>query len=401
MWCALLIPPLSPTALFVRPLITDTRNPFLAEMTETAKQLCRPGYGILATDESIPTAGKRLETIGVDNTVATRTAFRELLYTTPGLEEYISGTIMFDETLYQRTAGGVRFVQLLKEKNILTGLKVDTGLQPLSAHSPKETATQGLDNLAARCDTYYAEGARFAKWRAVINVGRGPQGKSMPSEHALQENAHGLARFAAICQQHGLMPIVEPEVALGEGDYSISAAAAEQERFMAEVISALRQHGVYLEAMLLKPNMALPGLDALIPTKEEVAYYTARMLKRTVPPAVPGIHFLSGGMGAEEATLNLQALALEYPDAPWALSFSYGRALQDGVLKAWGGDADNVAAAQQLLLDLARVNSEAVRGVWDEHHPCAPIKGESGRLDGLAKYSYSEERKESGNIFNW
>ena len=171
---------------------------------------------------------------------------------------------------------------------------------------------------------------------------------------------------------------------------------------MAAVISALRQHGVCLEAMLLKPNMALPGLDALIPTKEEVAYYTARVLKRTVPPAVPGIFFLSGGMGAEEATLNLQALAHEYPDAPWALTFSFGRALQDGVLKAWEGEPENVAVAQQLLLDLTRVNSEAVRGVWDERHPMAAAgKGESGRLVGLAKYSYSEERKESGNIFNW
>jgi fructose-bisphosphate aldolase class I len=361
----------------------------LDEMVATAKRIARRGCGLMATDESVPTAGKRLEGIGVENTEANRRAWRTLLYTTQGLGEYVSGVIMFDEALYQRTAGGVRFTQLLAEQGILTGVKVDTGLQPL-AGTRGETATQGLDGLAERCKQYYAEGVRFAKWRAVYHIGEGT-----PSQRALEWNAQSLARYASVCQEHGLVPIIEPEVALGVGDYTAEHAAYVAEKVLSHVFRALNEHDVVLEATLLKPSMVLPGLDAPM-VDECVPELTARTMLRCVPPAVPGIHFLSGGMGSEEATHNLQALQRECPDAPWSLSFSYGRALQDAVLKAWAGSADNVASAQAQLLALARVNSEAQLGVWDEVHPSPG----SQRL-GLAKHSFAEERRQPSDLFNW
>jgi len=286
----------------------------------------------------------------------------------------------------------VRFTQLLQEQGILVGVKVDTGLQPLSG-TEGETATQGLDGLGERCKGYYLEGARFAKWRAVLKIGNG-----MPSERAVLENAQTLARYASICQEHGLVPIIEPEVALGPGDYSIDRAAYEGQRVLSHVFRALNSHDVILEAMLLKPSMVLPGLDATLAEndKDEVARYTVQTMLRGVPPAVPGIHFLSGGMGAEEATHNLQALQRACPNSPWALSFSYGRALQDPVLKAWGGDEENVAIAQELLVELARVNADAQLGVWNEEHPSP---GNARVL--LPKFSYAEERRTPANLFNW
>jgi len=364
----------------------------LEEMKETANRIARRGFGILATDESIPTAGKRLHTIGVENTYENRQNFRELLYTTEGLGQYISGVIMFDETLYQRTAGGVRFIKVLHDEQILTGIKVDTGLQPLTLESG-ETATQGLDGLGERCKAYRQEGASFAKWRAVLKIGPGT-----PSPRALAENTHGLARYASICQEHGLVPIVEPELTLSPGDYGIERAAFESERVLSSVMRSLNEFGVAPEAMLLKPSMVLPGLDSPISesSKEQVAKYTVRTMMRCVPPAVPGIHFLSGGMGAEEATQNLQQLQRECPDAPWSLSFSYGRALQDAVLKEWAGKSQNVERAQRLLLELARVNSEAQCGIWNEEHPTP-----GGERMSLPKLSYSSERRKSTNLFNW
>jgi len=383
------------TRLGCQPLLLsefELSNPYTREMKATAARVSRRGVGILATDESVPTAGKRLETIGVKNTEEMRRAFREMLYSTPGLGKYISGVIMFDETIYQRTTGGIRFTQLLQEQGILVGIKVDTGLQPL-AGTGGETATQGLDGLGERCKGYYLEGARFAKWRAVLKIGNG-----MPSERAVVENANSLARYASICQEHGLMPIVEPEIALGPGDYSIEQAAYESQRVLSHVFRALNSHDVILEAMLLKPSMVLPGLDATISEndQEEVARYTVQTMLRSVPPAVPGIHFLSGGMGAEEATQNLQALQRACPSSPWALSFSYGRALQDPVLKAWGGIAENVPVAQELLLELARVNADAQMGVWNEEHPSPG----SARVM-LPKFSFAEERRTPANLFNW
>ena len=296
-------------------------NRFTKEMRETAQKLSRPGHGILATDESTPTVGRRLDTIGIENTEANRRVFREMLYTTPGLGDYISGVIMFDETLYQRTEGlgrrpgGVKFTKVLEEQGILPGIKVDTGLQRL-AGTDGETATQGLDGLGERCKAYYAEGARFAKWRAVLKIS---PTEGMPSERAIAENAQALGRYASICQEHGLVPIVEPEVTLGPGDYSIERAAYETERVLSHVFRALNTHDVILECMLLKPSMVLPGLDATLAEndRDEVARLTVQTMMRTVPPAVPGIFFLSGGMGSEEATQNLQNLLhLQLQHAP-------------------------------------------------------------------------------------
>jgi len=369
----------------------EAHNPYLAEMVETATQISRPGHGILATDESTVTAGKRLLSIGLTNTEQNRKDFRELLYTTPGLGDHISGCILFDETMYQSTNSGVRFVQLLRDQGIHVGMKVDTGLQRL-AGTADETATQGLDGLGERCKAYYAEGARFAKWRAAFKV---DERLGLPSERAIVENSRSLARYASICQEHGLVPIVEPEVTLGPGDYSIETAAYQNERVLSHVMRELNLHDVILEAVLFKPSMVLPGLDNVV-TKEEVAKYTARTLLRTVPPAVVGVHFLSGGMGAEEATQNLQQLQREAPHAPWALSFSFGRALQDPVLKEWAGSADNVGAAQALMYELCRVNGEATLGVWDEQHPATG----GGRVS-LPKLSLASERVKDGDIFNW
>ena len=234
----------------------EKQNEYVAEMRETARRISRPGRGILATDESGPTAGKRLSTVGLSNTDTNRRTFRELLYTTAGLSDYISGVIMFDETVYQETASGERFTDVLKDAGIVVGVKVDTGLQPLSGTNG-ETATQGLDGLAERCRAYYEAGARFSKWRAVFKIGDG-----MPSERAINENAHTLGRYASICQEHGLLPIVEPEVTLGPGDYTIEQAAYESQRVLSHVFRALNSHDVVLEAILVKPSMVLPGLDA-------------------------------------------------------------------------------------------------------------------------------------------
>jgi fructose-bisphosphate aldolase class I len=285
----------------------EKTNPYAEELKQTAAFISQPGKGILASDESNATTGKRLATVGLDNTVENRQAWRELLYSAPGLGNYISGTIMFDETLFQSSRAGVPFVEVLKQQGILPGIKVDTGLQPIDG-TDGETATQGLDGLADRCKRYYQQGARFAKWRAVIKV----DSEKHPSTTAILENAHGLARYAQICQANGLVPIVEPEVTLGPGDYSIERTAYISEKVNSHVFRFLNEYNVILEGILLKPNMILPGLDVPTPPPEEVARYTVRTMLRTIPAAVPGIHFLSGGMSEEEATLNLQALQVEF-----------------------------------------------------------------------------------------
>jgi fructose-bisphosphate aldolase class I len=340
-------------------------NPYLEEMKETAKYIARRGRGILASDESNATTGKRLESVGVENTEDNRRAWRELLYTAPGLGQYISGCIMFEETLYQKAADGRQFVDILKGQGILPGIKVDTGLQVLPG-SDGETTTQGLDNLGARCQQYYKQGARFAKWRAVVRIAGPGQG---PSTTAILENAHGLARYAQICQENGLVPIVEPEVTLGPGDYSIEETAFWSERMYTHVFRLLNEYSVVPEAILLKPNMCLPGLDAPTASPAEVAKYTTRTMLRTIPAAVPGIHFLSGGMSEEESTLNLQALQEACPNAPWSLTFSYGRALQATTLKTWSGKQENWDAAQKILVALAKANSEAQLGQFKGPHP--------------------------------
>jgi len=342
-------------------------NPFEEELRATAKYIATRGKGILASDESNATTGKRLDSVGVDNTEEMRRNWRQLLYTAPGLGEYISGAIMFEETLYQSTHDGVQFVDVLKKQGIVPGIKVDTGLQFLPG-TDGETTTQGLDNLAARCEAYYKQGARFAKWRAVLRI----TDTSGPSNQAILENAHGLARYAQIAQANGLVPIVEPEVTLGPGSYGIEETAYWSEYVYSHVMRLLNEYGILKEGMLLKPNMCLPGLDAPSASPEEVAKYTTRTMMRSIPAAVPGIHFLSGGMSEEESTLNLQALQEACPNAPWSLTFSYGRALQSTTLKTWAGadiGSENWDKAQDILVKLAKANSEAQLGKYTGPHP--------------------------------
>lgn len=343
----------------------ETRNPFAEELKKTAAYISNRGKGILASDESNATTGKRLESVGVENTEDNRRAWRELLYTAPGLGQYISGCIMFEETLYQKTRDGSKqFVDVLQAQGIYPGIKVDTGLQVLPT-GRGETTTQGLDNLAERCKAYRKQGAKFAKWRAVVKIGE----ENCPSSQAVLENAHGLARYAQICQENGLVPIVEPEVTLGPGNYSIEETAYWSEHVYSHVMRLLNEYGVMLEGILLKPNMCLPGLDAPVASPKDVARYTARTMLRAIPAAVPGIHFLSGGMSEEEATVNLQALQDECPNAPWSLTFSYGRALQASTLKTWAGKQQNWEAAQNILVALAKANSEAQLGKYKGPHP--------------------------------
>jgi fructose-bisphosphate aldolase class I len=341
----------------------EAQNPYVEELKATAKYIARRGRGILASDESNATTGKRLASVNVDNTEDNRRDWRQLLYTAPGLGQYISGAIMFEETLYQSTADGKPFVDVLKEQGIVPGIKVDTGLQVIPG-TDGETTTQGLDNLGARMAEYYKQGARFAKWRAVLKIGEG-----CPSTTAILENAHGLARYAQIAQENGLVPIVEPEVTLGPGDYGIEETAYWSERVYSHVFRLLNEYNIVLEGILLKPNMCLPGLDAPNASPEEVAKYTTRTMLRSVPASVPGIHCLSGGMSSEESTLNLQALQDACPNSPWALTFSYGRALQSPVLKKWAGQDQNKAAAQDILVKLAKANSEAQLGQYKGPHP--------------------------------
>jgi len=339
----------------------ESKASFKDELIATARAIARPGFGILAADESTGTIGKRFAPINVENTEPNRRTYRELLFTSPDIENYISGVIMFEETMDQATKDGKNFVELLKEKNIITGIKVDKGVVIIGG-TDDETATQGLDKLGERCAEYYAKGARFAKWRAVLKIDK----DCCPSEMAIAENAHGLARYASICQDNGLVPIVEPEV-LCDGTHTIDECAAASERVFAGVVKALQDQKVFLEGSLLKPNMITPGKECEErATPAEIAFYTVRTLSRTIPAAIPGIHFLSGGQSEEEASQNLNAMALlkDVP-SPWYLSFSYGRALQASCLKAWQGKEENVEAAQKVFIERAKGNSDATLGKYE------------------------------------
>ena len=327
------------------------------DLAAVAQAMVAPGKGILAADESTGTIEKRLASIKVECTEANRRAYRDMLFSARGLGQFVSGVILYDETIRQKAADGTPFVDLLAKNGILPGIKVDTGAKDL-AQCPEEKVTEGLDNLAKRCAEYVKLGAKFAKWRAVVTIGA-----DIPSSTCIAANAHALARYAAICQQAGLVPIVEPEV-LMDGGHTIERCEQVTEWALNAVYEALYMNRVSLEDSVLKPSMVISGKDC--PRQagvEEVAERTVRTLKRTVPAAVAGIAFLSGGQSDEAATAHLNAMnRMSAGRVPWPLSFSYGRALQHASLNAWRGAAANVAAAQAALLHRARMNGLATLG---------------------------------------
>ncbi|XP_059048233.1 fructose-bisphosphate aldolase isoform X1 [Achroia grisella] len=324
------------------------------ELKKIAQAIVAPGKGILAADESTGTMGKRLQDIGVENTEENRRKYRQLLFSSDAaISENISGVILFHETLYQKTDDGTPLVSLLEKRGIIPGIKVDKGVVPLFG-SEDECTTQGLDDLAQRCAQYKKDGCHFAKWRCVLKIGR-----NTPSYQAILENANVLARYASICQSQRIVPIVEPEV-LPDGEHDLDRAQKVTEVVLAAVYKALNDHHVYLEGTLLKPNMVTAGQSCKKTyTPLDVARATVTALLRTVPAAVPGITFLSGGQSEEEASVHLNAINSVDLKRPWALTFSFGRALQASVLRAWAGKPENILAGQQELLKRAKANGLA------------------------------------------
>jgi fructose-bisphosphate aldolase class I len=326
-------------------------------LEETARALVAPGKGILAADESDGTIKKRFDSIGIESTEDNRRAYRDMLFTTDGAAEHVSGVILYDETIRQSALDGTPFPKLLEHQGVIPGIKVDKGAKDL-AHAPGEKITEGLDGLRERLGEYVSLGARFTKWRAVITIGEG-----IPSEYCLWTNAHALARYAALSQEAGLVPIVEPEV-LMDGGHSIETSFEVTSRTLHAVFTELRDQRVHFEQMLLKPNMVLSGYDASGRAGvQDVAEQTIRCFRRHVPAAVPGIVFLSGGQTDEDATAHLNAMNAMGPH-PWELSFSYGRALQAPSLKAWAGDSANVESGQAAYLHRARMNGLARSGSY-------------------------------------
>ena len=329
-------------------------------LRQTARALVAPAKGILAADESGATIKRRFDAIGVESTEQNRRDYRELLFRAEGAADFISGVILYDETIRQDAADGTSQVKVLQDQGVIPGIKVDTGAKPL-AGAPGETATEGLDGLRERLAEYRELGARFAKWRAVITISDG-----LPTDYAIDVNAHALARYAALCQEAGIVPIVEPEV-LMDGAHSIEACYDATTRTLREVFRQLAEQRVALEGTLLKPNMVLSGKDASDRAPaQEVARQTVDCFKHTVPAAVPGIVFLSGGQGDEEATVNLDAInrLAQAEGAPWELSYSYGRGLQAAPQKAWAGKTENAAAAQAAYLERCRATSAARQGQY-------------------------------------
>ena len=328
----------------------------ISKLAITAQAMVADNKGLLAADESTGTIGKRFDAINVISSEDNRRDYRELLLRAQDIEKFISGVILYDETIRQSTTDGISLVDLMVQKNIIPGIKVDAGAKPLSG-SENETITEGLDGLVVRVEEYVGLGAQFAKWRAVIKIG-----SDMPSGYAIHTNAHALARYAKICQEGGLVPIVEPEV-LMDGDHDVEVCQHVTEETLNAVFGEIYAQGVELEAMILKPNMIIPGSDCVdtIDTLE-IADRTVATLKRCVPAAVPGIMFLSGGQSEADATLNLNTMNAQNGNLPWKLSYSYGRALQASALQAWKGVGDNVVSAQKALTLRAKLNSEACKG---------------------------------------
>jgi fructose-bisphosphate aldolase, class I len=326
------------------------------ELAHVASAMVAKGRGILAADESTGTIKKRFDSIQLDSTEEHRRSYREMLFTTAGAAESVSGVILFDETIRQKTRDGVPFPQYLKQQGIIPGIKVDTGAKPLAGF-PGETITEGLDGLRERLIEYRKLGALFAKWRAVIDIADG-----VPTTFAIEANAHALARYAALCQENDIVPIVEPEV-LMDGAHSLERCEHVTGQVLATVFDQLFAHRILFEGMVLKPNMVISGKKASHRAGPEVvAEATLRTLRRHVPPAIPGIAFLSGGQSPTEATLHLALMNRIGGSLPWSLTFSYGRALQDTALKAWGGSAANFAAGQQEFSKRARLNGLATLG---------------------------------------
>jgi len=332
----------------------------LADLNKVAQAMVAPGKGILAADESSPTITKRFNAIGVTSTDESRRDYREMMFrATDAMTKYISGVILYDETIWQNAKDGTPLIKVIKQAGAIPGIKVDEGTQPLPA-CPGELVTVGLDRLAERLKKYYGQGARFAKWRAVIDINTAGR---IPSMTAIGVNAHALGRYAALCQATQIVPIVEPEV-LMDGDHDIDRCFEVTTRVLNVTFQELRKQRVALEGMVLKPNMAISGKKcAKKASVAEVAEKTLRMLKACVPAAVPGIAFLSGGQSDEEATAHLDAMN-RIGNLPWRLTFSYGRALQAAPQKAWSGKAENVAAGQQALNHRAQMNSLASKGEW-------------------------------------
>ncbi|BDI30870.1 putative fructose-bisphosphate aldolase class 1 [Capsulimonas corticalis] len=332
----------------------------IEKLKETARALLADGKGLLAMDESTGTANKRFAPLGIAQTEEMRRAYRDLIVTAPGLGNSISGAILYDETVRQKTRDGRPFVDALIQAGIVPGVKVDAGAKDMAAH-PGEKITEGLDGLRERLTEYAGLGLRFAKWRAVITIGDG-----IPSDGCIAANADALARYAALCQESGLVPIVEPEV-LMDGDHTLERCAEMTERVLNVVFETLKRQRVALEGMILKPNMLLPGLQCPVQNSvEEVAGATVTCFLRTVPAAVPGIAFLSGGQESELASARLNAMNVRFRGRmPWALTFSFSRAIQQPALELWRGDDKNVEAAQKALLHRAKCNSAARRGEYN------------------------------------
>ena len=330
------------------------------DLRTTIAKMIEPGKGVLAADESTATITKRFKALNIESTEETRRAYRTLLFTTRGAEEFLSGVILFEETLDQKADDGTPLPEVLVQHGVMPGIKVDKGTVPLTG-APGDLITQGLDGLSERLKTYKAKGARFAKWREVYGIT-----DANPTPLGIDANAEVLARYAAICQEAGIVPIVEPEVLI-DGDHTIERCYEVSEAVLHAVFQALRRNRVMLEGMVLKPSMVLPGKEH--PPKaspETVAEATLRVLRRCVPAAVPSINFLSGGQSPEEATANLNAMNVMYPKAPWVISFSYARALQDPAMKAWGGRRENVATAQAAFYQRVKMNSLARAGKWTQ-----------------------------------
>jgi fructose-bisphosphate aldolase class I len=331
----------------------------IEDLESIAQAMVAPGKGIIAIDESTGTIKRRFDAVGVENVEENRRAYRELLLTTPNLSDYISGAILFDETIRQSTKDGVPFTQLMKKAGIIPGIKVDKGPVPLAGF-PGDVVTEGLDGLRERLAEYVKLGAQFAKWRAVINIS-----EDNPSSTAIEANVHALARYAALCQEAGLVPMVEPEVIM-DGNHSIEVSYEVHEAVLRSLFSALYEQNVLLEGVILKTSMVIPGKDAPEQAEvEEVAEATVRVLKTTVPAVLPGIVFLSGGQADEQATAHLNAMNRIGPH-PWPLSFSYGRAMQQAALKLWAQDMKgNWDEAQKTILARAKDNGLAALGQWN------------------------------------